>query len=267
MERLTVLYFFIATSLATEISDFDSICSHLVEKQGTSGNSLCRCNDATCHCDTDGHVSRIDPCWAVAYLSDTQRNNVSMTSRQSEGEIYSPVTYALIGHNRLLGFIAKNDEPLRHLKFTPSDPSALATTFSLYDASATGKRGMPTVLDYQMPGDFVTLRRDYTKIYFITHGVRESISHHDYKELSDLLIQHDRGCAVVHVNWNRGASINTFQAANYGFSLDDVTAVSNLVYGLPAVNAMVVGRELALVSYLLTFLQCCISRSHPLHRL
>ncbi|KAI1306033.1 Phospholipase A1 [Halotydeus destructor] len=132
------------------------------------------------------------------------------------------------------------------------NPEDIGTVFSLYDSANVGA-WKALVLDYQSPSDFSELRSDYTKIYFVTHGLKETISHVDYQNLTELLIQHDGDCAVILVNWQKGANIKTFQAPNYGITLNDFEEIAHLIYGLPAVNAMVVGREIALVSHLLEY--------------
>ncbi|KAI1306032.1 Pancreatic lipase-related protein 2 [Halotydeus destructor] len=252
MKRPIALLSFIAIGVAVEISDFDRTCSQLVNKQNTHRSDSCLCNEASCHCDVDGQGFRVEPCWALAYLADTHSANVSLTSRQSDIVGYDPTTYPLVDHHPLLGFIVAHDEPLRHLGYHPMNPEDIGTVFSLYDSSNVGA-WKALVLDYLSLSNFSELRKDYTKIYFVTHGLKETISQLDYRNLTELLIQHDGGCAVILVNWQKGANIKTFQAPNYGISLDDFEEIAHLIYGLPAVNAMVVGREVALVSHFLEF--------------
>ncbi|KAI1306034.1 Hepatic triacylglycerol lipase [Halotydeus destructor] len=250
-----ILCVLVTISQVAAISDFDSVCRDLVKKQGKTGPGVCLCSGVFCSCYINAEVSSLDPCWAAAYLADILKDNSTRAIRQSGNIGYSPLTYPLVNDHRLLGFIAADDEPLRHLKYKPMAVKDISTVFSLYDSSTIGtdedtRRSI--VLSYQSLNSFNILRDDYTKIYFVTHGLQETTSDDDYRNLTDLLIQHDGGCAVVLVNWQFGADIKTFQAAKYGISHEDLEAVSSLVYGLPAVNAMVVGREVALISYLLT---------------
>ncbi|KAI1305837.1 Hepatic triacylglycerol lipase [Halotydeus destructor] len=212
--------------------------------------------------DKDGVDSRLSP--YTAHLLGTliggskardcgQVDDIAYAAKEAANDARSsPVTYPLAAHNRLLGFISANDEPLAHLPVRPTDIKKLATQFFVHDATTTGNKGKrPSILSYNMIPSFKTLRNDYTRIYFVTHGLRENINDKDYQDLRDLLVQNDGGAAVVMVNWQRGANVNASQAADFGVNVANAESLDNFVYGLPAVNTMVVGREVALIAYLL----------------
>ncbi|KAI1306092.1 Pancreatic triacylglycerol lipase [Halotydeus destructor] len=159
----------------------------------------------------------------------------------------------LTQHHRLLGFVAMMDEPLHHLKIRPDPPDSLETKFKLFDtttirepyALGSGKR-----IGYNLPKSFLAKHKDkYDKLYVIAHGFQEAVA--QYNRLAyELLTYTGHGCekpAVIMVDWTTGARTGSVATPS--------PEKDRAVYGSAVANSIVVGREVALLTYFLTLLQ------------
>ncbi|KAI1305822.1 Endothelial lipase [Halotydeus destructor] len=145
----------------------------------------------------------------------------------------------LIEHHRLLGFMSSTDEPIKHLKLYPLRPGGLETNFVLFDIPNGGRKDNGKRIRYlEEVKTIKKMSADYGKIYFLAHGKDENALQNDeYIKFKDKLIAYrysSEKSAVVVVDWEIGA--NGEDATNKK---------------LPVVNTMVVGREVALVSYMM----------------
>ncbi|KAI1306039.1 Pancreatic lipase-related protein 2 [Halotydeus destructor] len=145
-----------------------------------------------------------------------------------------------------------SDEPARHLGIRPYPPAQIATRFALADRNThrTGGGGGDVPTLYLMYLNFDTFEglsdRDYDMIYFITHDFAESFNT-DYVKLKNALLDYENNenPAVIIVDWKAGSMITAAKTVEH-------PELDRQIYGQAAVNAMVVGREVGLVSYLLT---------------
>ncbi|KAI1305938.1 Pancreatic triacylglycerol lipase [Halotydeus destructor] len=138
-----------------------------------------------------------------------------------------------------------SDEPANHLKIAPWYPNWLKTQFHLYDET-NYDNGIE--LKYKEPEsypDSATIR--YGKVYVIAHGFAESFTG-IYVSLKNALLSYGdvENVAVIGVDWTIGAK------PTQGGSIPEL---ESQVFGRAAVNAMVVGREVALMTYILTSLK------------
>ncbi|KAI1305941.1 Inactive pancreatic lipase-related protein 1 [Halotydeus destructor] len=171
-------------------------------------------------------------------------NVTEATARQS----LNPVMIPLTNHHLLLGFLPMSDEPLNHLKISPWSPDILNTKFFLYDKNTDSENG--TELTYHevksYPDSKVTR---YEKVFVIAHGFTESFTG-VYVKLKDALLSYGdvEDVAVIAVDWKIGAMPAKTEE---GY----IPELESQIYGRAATNAMVVGREVALMTYILTRLK------------
>ncbi|KAI1305869.1 Pancreatic lipase-related protein 2 [Halotydeus destructor] len=162
-----------------------------------------------------------------------------------------PAMVPLVEHHRLLGFVAMMDEPHHHLRLKPTLPKILGTKFFLFDNSSIRgpKRLAPgTAISYKQPGQyFEKLKDKYNKVYFLAHDFQEVYENDPYEELAHDLLSYrtDEKPAVILVDWRNGSMSDTS-----GKHL--LPELMKHIYGQAVANAIVVGREVALLSYILT---------------
>ncbi|KAI1305873.1 Pancreatic lipase-related protein 2 [Halotydeus destructor] len=159
-----------------------------------------------------------------------------------------PTIVQLVKHHRLLGFVAMMDEPHRHLNIKPTLPELLGTTFVLFDESGLRDPTNPTGtrLSYLKPESFQrSLKDKYNKVYFIAHDFLETFGT-PYKDLVNALLTYKKSekPAVIFVDWHIGAMSN----ASGQYLLPELIPDT---YGQAVANTIVVGREVALLSYIL----------------
>ncbi|KAI1306038.1 Pancreatic lipase-related protein 2 [Halotydeus destructor] len=155
----------------------------------------------------------------------------------------------LVTHHRLLGFVAMMDEPHHHLKIKPTLPQLLGTKFTLYDKSALldPVHLAGTNISYMKPKLTLDgLKSKYSKVYFIAHGFLET-TEGPYQDLVRDLLEYktDEEPAVVLVDWQNGAMSHM---------RDQQPTPKELlpeIYGQAVANTIVIGREVALLSYIL----------------
>ncbi|KAI1306088.1 Pancreatic lipase-related protein 2 [Halotydeus destructor] len=157
---------------------------------------------------------------------------------------------SLIDHHRLLGFVAMMDEPLHHLKIKPQPPGQLSTQFTVVDVSAVRGEGVLApgrILSYKSPPlTFGALKGKYDKVYFVAHGFQEKYEGKYLNLVHDLLkYKQQEKPAVFVVHWNEGAQYNMRTSASY-------PELNEPIYGQAVANTVVVGREVALMTYYLT---------------
>ncbi|KAI1306041.1 Pancreatic lipase-related protein 2 [Halotydeus destructor] len=159
----------------------------------------------------------------------------------------------LVQHHRLLGFIAMMDEPIHHLQIKPWYPDLINTRFIIFDRENQHYDGVNGNFEYltylKFNASFLKRKaNNYDKIYFITHGFQEFFMG-DYVRLKDALLdfQATTNPAVIVVDWSDGSM--------YGRKMVNNAELDKTTYGQAAVNTMVVGREVGLLSYMLCVLE------------
>ncbi|KAI1306091.1 Pancreatic lipase-related protein 2 [Halotydeus destructor] len=155
----------------------------------------------------------------------------------------------LVEHHRLLGFVALMDEPFHHMKVRPTKPDLLDTKFFLVDRSMVSGQHLAegTLLSYMHhEGLFFKLMNKYDKIYVIAHGFQET--YEQYTDLARDLVMYnnnDERPAVIFVDWRKGAMTSTH-------GLYPFPELKKQIYRPAVANTVVVGREVALLTYILT---------------
>ncbi|KAI1306085.1 Pancreatic lipase-related protein 2 [Halotydeus destructor] len=161
-----------------------------------------------------------------------------------------PTMISLVNHDRLLGFIAMMDEPLHHLKIQPEQPAKIQTKFSLLDAGAIIGDLVITKsqdLSYKNPIKMKNaMKGKYNKIYFVAHDFQEAFEG-KYLDLVHELLKYKQQekPAVVAVDWRIGAQYKVYSSAQF-------PELDTKVYGPAVANTIVVGREVALLTYYMT---------------
>ncbi|KAI1305939.1 Inactive pancreatic lipase-related protein 1 [Halotydeus destructor] len=169
-----------------------------------------------------------------------------MTARDKR-QALNPTMIPLLTHFRLLGFLSTSDEPINHLNVMPWMPNQISTTFVAYDRHTPRTQGHPLMyLDFDTYGPVIG--KNYDQAYFVTHGFQESYGH-DYVQLMEALLDYQATTnpVVIFVDWKNGAMFSTRERP--------LAELDDTIYGQAAVNTMVVGREVALMTYILSMLK------------
>ncbi|KAI1305872.1 Pancreatic lipase-related protein 2 [Halotydeus destructor] len=165
-------------------------------------------------------------------------------------EPFDETMVPLYHHHRLLGFVAMMDEPHHHLKIKPDLPVVLETKFRLYEKRSIRAQydlAPGLQLSYNLSGkSFARLRDKYDKVYVVVHGFQEAVDR-QYQDLTYDLLSYNSNerPAVILVDWQKGA-----MSARKGEHL--LPELMRKIYGQAVANTIVVGREVALLSYMLT---------------
>ncbi|KAI1286507.1 Pancreatic lipase-related protein 2 [Halotydeus destructor] len=159
-------------------------------------------------------------------------------NRQAGNKPTVPDMVQLYQHHRLLGFLPFEDEPLKHIGDILSTPSEIMTKFVWYDVAAEKR----LELDYlKWEETKPTVSSTPTRIFFLTHGFKGTIGK-KYIEMLFSLQGYVPGSIAITVDWRLGAdSINSNPSGKK----------TDYAYDKACVNSMIVGREVALVTYLL----------------
>ncbi|KAI1306089.1 Pancreatic lipase-related protein 2 [Halotydeus destructor] len=160
---------------------------------------------------------------------------------------------SLILDHRLLGFVAMMDEPLHHLQIQPALPRVLETKFKLLDnTSIYGPNLLSSgkLIGYNVSRSSLVSHKDkYDKLYFIAHGFQEAVD--QYNNLAYALLMYTgHECekpAVIMVDWKKGARASSIMKPS--------PEKDGAIYGSAVANSIVVGREVALLTYFLTLLK------------
>ncbi|KAI1306037.1 Pancreatic lipase-related protein 2 [Halotydeus destructor] len=151
----------------------------------------------------------------------------------------------LVHDSRLLGFISANDEPIRHLNVFPEDPDLLGTQFYIVDLDKVPKQiGFADNTAIQALAE-----EGYDKVYFVIHSIGEMFLKQEYKEMVNELLDHEGdeagNPAIVLVGWKNAAKYNDSAMKDRDGQLVSGRSQAH-------VNAMVTGRQLAVLTYLMT---------------
>ncbi|KAI1305874.1 Pancreatic triacylglycerol lipase [Halotydeus destructor] len=155
----------------------------------------------------------------------------------------------LYHHHRLLGFVNMMDEPHLHLKTQPITPDVLETKFRLYDRNSIREPydlAAGVHLPYNLPElSYSPLKNKYDKIYIVVHDFQEMCDY-KYEDFAYQLLSYksDERPAVILGDWRKGAMKEQKSEAQ----LPEL----HWAYGQAVANTIVVGREVALLSYILT---------------
>ncbi|KAI1286508.1 Pancreatic lipase-related protein 2 [Halotydeus destructor] len=158
---------------------------------------------------------------------------VASTIQRQEGAPTNPVTVPLFLHHRLLGFLSVEEEPMLHIGNEVNNITEIGTKFLWYEKESEE----PHWLDYTKWIESIpSLTFEPDKIVFITHGFQEEIWPM-FDDLKNSILNLDRH-VVITVDWQNGAS-------------SGMVSWQSDAYERACVNTMIVGREVALVGYLL----------------
>ncbi|KAI1306087.1 Pancreatic lipase-related protein 2 [Halotydeus destructor] len=168
-------------------------------------------------------------------------------------EPLNPTMIELVNHHRLLGFVAMMDEPLHHLNMAPEPIGSMDTKFTLFDKCAMREDGtlrQGKAISYLgRETQFTNLQGKYDKVYVVSHGFQEILDSR-YKDLIGLLLKYKQSerPAVMAVDWGKAAMFITRGDSK-------LPELVKSIYGQAATNAVVVGREVALMCFFLTKLE------------
>lgn len=147
--------------------------------------------------------------------------------------------FDLTSYNELLYGIAGTDEPAKQFESWPWNPKQLATRFHLFDKN---HRNSSVVIAVTKGGDLKNaskLSMSYDRLFVVAHGWGDEISNPLWIVMKDRMLDYriNENPAVILVDWEKGAAAGT---------------PASQIYSTPALNTMVVGRQLGLLAYVLS---------------
>ncbi|KAI1305827.1 Hepatic triacylglycerol lipase [Halotydeus destructor] len=190
------------------------------QQNGTIGKPVsCETSDVNNTLSSLQHVSAI--------LPDRQKRSIF------EQEYNPTVRLPLIERHRLLGWLPASDEPMNHLQLYPLKPWNLLTQFALFDKPNKDREDRGKMLAYVDERTIKSMGDNYEKIYFVTHGAKQRAFGGKYfNKLKNKLLKYQNASlspAVVLIDWKEGSYEHERRA----------------------VNTMIVGREVALLCYMM----------------
>ncbi|KAI1306448.1 Pancreatic lipase-related protein 2 [Halotydeus destructor] len=237
---------FIVLSMVTS-QESDDYCIEYIQQSSATNAKSCSCDaiEKSCFCTLDDHDAILDPCTAAAVLEDItlgKGRNSSLASRQVVPDTGNKLD--LTSFHPLLGVISDQLEPISHIGRLPSTPTEIRTKFMAYRTSGRGQYD----LKYSDSSEIMKLKTDISKmaagvklqkVYIVVHGFHEKIEgSYEYDTLKTRLAQQNPlirdkpNSLIVMVDWSHGAKPKKGQG---------------VIYTQAAINAVVVGRELAVI--------------------
>ena len=181
--------------------------------------------------------------------NDTNTFDKNLKTCSGSDSTQCELNLAAISGNPLMGVIRRDrDEPAKHLKQLPRNPSTFDTRFELFTSSLSYPG--PIILDYLNETRIKHQLSNHTfdKIYIVTHGFRQGVQGNQYMKLKNGLLtvrsfENNQigeplqdSPAVIMVEW-KGGSKQSNNPTKY--------------YSRAAVTTMVVGRQIALLCHYL----------------